>query len=717
MRFSLLAIVIASSMLSAGAAWSQDDARRGASVIEEIVVTAQKRPQSLQTVPISVTAFTAEEIRRRGIVDVQSLENNTTSFTIDNSFQASQPRLTIRGIGSNEVGAGGDPSSAAFIDGEYLPRVQMVAFDGFDLERIEVLKGPQGTLYGKNVVGGAINVITRKPTDEFELRLQGTVGNEGRFDGRGVINLPISDAVQARLAIARLTNDGFAENRITGQELQDDNSLSARLHLSFDLSESSNLLLTAHGHSDRTSGTVRSVFEVTPETSGLAAFSSPDPDGPFTSTANVPGTDDRETYGVRAELNTELSFASLTGMVAYREVRQDFIEDFDGQRPGETGFNIAIGNTLDGEALSTEWRLASLDTEAALDWVGGLYYLRDEATQVALFGFDLPPILNVLELFDNENETDSYAAFGEAGYRVSDRLRLFGGLRYTREEKDFSISNLRSTGNVLSDEFLQGAVVEDWSELTWRAGAELSLSEELFFYGKISTGFKSGGFQDAPATQLEATTPFGPERATNYEVGLKADWAEGRVRTNAALFFTDFEDLQVAQLSGPVNITTNAAEAEIKGLETDLSFLPVDGLEITLRYAFLDAEFTEFIFEGEDLSGKRLERVPENEVTVGIDYDFPLAGGGRLNLGGSYNWRDEVFDDPDNNPFEERPARTLVDAYLAYEAEDGRWRLEAWSRNLTDELYRTHNANFGGATFVSWGDPRTYGLTFTYVIR
>lgn len=689
------------------------------SMLEEVVVTAQKRVQSLQDAPISVQAFDGKTLERARISDIRDIAAYTPGLSMD-AFPQSQPRPYIRGIGSSDRGAGGDQSTAAFMDGVYLSRPAFLSFDSFDLERIEVLKGPQGTLWGKNVVGGAIHFITNKPQEEFESRISLTAGNEGILNGSGMINVPLAgSSALLRAVVNKSTHDGYADNIYLDKEQDDQDRISGRVHLQIFPSESSDLLLTLYGSKDDNNGPAR--HQYSPDVTGLSL----DPDGSARkTTANNNGYDEKDIFGANATLNWDVGFGNFTGVMAYRSLDYSKSEDVDGNNKGDQlSGGVAAVMQLDlvereeTDVWSIEARLAA-PTDADIFWQVGVFYENDDIdrTQDGILFF--PAVgRDVVETIITPNETDAMAVFGEITYPLGDNANITGGLRWSEDKKTFGATAIHEgPGRVFVRETYEGLeTTESWNKVTWRITGDMHFTDNIFGFATVATGFKSGGFQDTPPNPVAAVTPFEPETVINYEIGLKTDWS--RVRANVSAFWMDLEDQQVRSTNEDgATITTNAGESEIKGFELELTVLPTDSISLRANYTYLDATFKKYLDDGDDFSGNRISKSPENAYTLSANYyrDNVFGSGGTLDLGVDYLWTDEVFGDNSNLAPEIVDDYGLVEARAVYIAPSEQWDVSIWGKNLTDEEYAVHLPNFGVGTWYIFGPPRTYGVTVNW---
>ena len=723
MEKAIFAAPLGAALLAASAASAQVQSQppvsadRAASTVDDVVVTAQRRAQNIQDVPITMNVFGAEQVEQARIVEVSDVANRTVGLNFD-AFPASQPRPAVRGIGSSDRGAAGDPSTAVFIDEIYMGRPAAVAFDAFDVERIEVLKGPQGTLWGKNVVGGALHVVNRRPNlNGFDASVSGTLGNYDRREAAGYMNLPLGETLAARLSVSSRQHDGYVRNLFLNNRVEDEDTQSLRAQLLFEPNDRLTILASADGTRNRQTLGARHTIGVDPASSSAAVWRPSVDRNRDVTRMETNGYDDRDTYGLRLNLDYDFGGAVLSYVGSYRWLDYDSFGDGDGGNPGTNRINIQGGQFEETEFWSQELRLTA-PAGSRMAWVGGLYLYRADTTRTDLLVLDSPPAPSgsfmARDQYDQANRTDSAAVFADVTYAVTDRLNVFGGLRYSRDEKAYAVSTQASTVLVRPTSRYSIAASDSWNQTTWRLGVDYDLSDDMMAYGLISTGFKSGGFQDTPSTPTSAATPFGAEIATNYEIGLKAQWFDRTLTFNPSLFWIDYDDLQVRRTVGFDTFTTNAGSARIRGAELTVLWAPAGGISIGGAYALTDARFIDLVTGGADLSGNRLNRNPRHKLSLSPAYEHVMGSGASVFGAVDVNYESFIFDDIDNNAVNVRPERALVDARLGYRSADGRWELIGWGKNLTNEITITHQYILAGGQFAYYGPPRTYGATLRW---
>ena len=618
--------------------------------LEEIVVTAQRRESRLQDTPIAVSAFSADMLDNIGAEDLIDLSNRVPTFTFTEK-DASAAQVFIRGIGATDDGAAADNSVIVYIDGVPISRASGMNMDLFDLERVEVLRGPQGTLFGRNSVGGAVQLITKKPTDELTIKLEGRLGNRDRVDARGLLSGELMDGVKGKLTFSARNRGGILDSTIdelpqeeflelfpdlssalaSDIDALDINRTSVRGQLLFDGAESWDLLLTGDFATLDQSGPQR-VFRGADQQFGLGGDNLVPG---FRDNVNKeffedPGKARIDNWGISAELNYDLGgdyiFSSISSFRETDAFINDVISTEDQARAIFTtdvpfGSLIAPASNDHFENVDTwtqELRVTS-PSGGAFDWVGGVFFLhedvrRNETVNLGIVAPD-PDVMGGSNLIippgesgdDQDARLNSYAVFGEgtlhAGRFVEalEGLEFTFGLRWTLDDR--KISRVGTADGIVVAEpfFVQNDV--NFDKLTPRGIVSYNVDEDFMVYASASRGYKSGGFQGRGTSAQVVMDPFFPETALTFEGGFKSSWFDNRLTFNLAVFKTNFNDLQVVELLVPedappdataVLLTQNAANAEIKGIEFDYAFHPFEGLTISGAFGHLDTEFEEF---------------------------------------------------------------------------------------------------------------------------
>ncbi|HEY0943357.1 MAG TPA: TonB-dependent receptor [Steroidobacter sp.] len=711
-----LASLIAAMGSSLGMGLAQAAEGTRASGLEEVIVTAERREASLQEVPLAITAFSANDLDRSGLQSTVDLQYRTPGLVFTTNAALGQPY--IRGIGTDIVNVGTDPSVAVHVDGIYQTRATASIQELFDVERVEIVKGPQGTLYGRNATGGAINAINREPQHEFEAAMDVLYGNYDKRRIRGMVNAPlVQDRVALRVAGFATQRDGYSRDVFKGQEIDDEDMWAARAKLALELADDVHLGLGVDHMKEDSRRNLASKLNPnlpSPARDVFGAVISQDP-------RIVAYNDEHylrlEHTLVSAKLEWKLGDVKLTSLTGYTEAKNRVKLDIDST---EVAFTRDIEDE-DVRALSQELQLTG--ENGALQWLLGAFYLHEKAEQhlrIFFTPFDADTDYPV------ENKVDAYALFAQGTYAFSDAVRLTAGLRYSTEEKKAVFRNVVTDPfGVLTGE-PGGGVFEselrprdDWSAWTPKIGIDWDVADDVMLYAAATKGFKSGGFNLTGAGEQ-----FDPEYIWSYEVGVKSTLLDRRLRLNAAAFYYDYSDLQVNRFNeatgGATTSVTNAASARVNGLELEVNALLAEGLDLDLGVALLDAEYRNFRsanpdgenpFVEEDLSGNTLPRSPKAVVSAGLQYSQPL-GSTVLTLRGEGRRQSQVWFDQFNSPGVEQDAYTLWNAFVTLRDADDRWRVQLYGRNLSDELYRQSviRATSILGTIEFWGAPRTYGI-------
>ena len=694
-----------------GLAFAQDetDQDEDKARLPTVVVTAERSEGNLQSVPIAVSAFSAETVEAAGFVNIDDIFTLTPGFTVS-SYNPVSPQPYIRGVGTNASSVGDDASVGIFVDDVYSGRAGGFRSTMYDIERIEILRGPQGTLYGRNVAGGAINVATRNPEEDFGGYLNATLGEFNLVDVRGALNVPLGDKVAGRVAVTYRERDGFVDNVITGNEVRSEEGFNIRGKIAAELGENVDVLLSADFSSDEGVG---------PAARGSAGTDLPTDGDPLNVSLFQDGFSDREIKGVSAKTTIDTSFGEIVSISAFREQEYSFADDLIGSfGTTPTGLVVLGGLGLVNEAeeaseqLTQEVRLSSEIGNNVEYTIGGYIFVEDitrfetfDSSPITFPGLSRP-------VFDSANETESYAIFGEASIDVSEQLSVTVGGRQTWDEKTFSLIAANPDFFGFLAEPINVQTSEDFSNFSPRLVVNYQATEDVFLYGSWSLGYKAGGFNGLAATTASALVPFEEERAENFEAGVKSEFFDNRLRVNIAAFQLDYDDLQNFLIDTAGGVTVANADAESRGVEVEVFAVPVSGLTLSTTYSYLDTEVK--TFDGNPANvGNTLPRSPKHSVGVSAEYRRDVQNLGEFMARADYSYQSRSFLDVENTAASAIPQYDLLNLKLGLELNNG-VEVSVFGRNVTDEEYQVHAFDLGPFGFPIFGEPSTWGVTLGY---
>ena len=673
-----------------------------AQLLEEVVVTAQKREQSLQDVPISVTAFNGSQIRELGFNNSVDLVAQTPGVEITGYGGGAVNSFSIRGSGQNDFAAQQEAPVATYVDEAYISSNIVTRFSLFDLERAEVLRGPQGTLYGRNATGGLVHYVTAKPSQEFDGFIDVELGEDDRKRFEGAIGGGITENLSGRLSGNWNKRDGLITNDLGGDS-QNADDYSIRGQLLFEQSDTfSALLKVQYADEEATPGGNSHIV-----TSGLATdfFGYADADGnPYTVSKDFGGEQTSEFLDVLGRLEWDLGNYTVTSVTNYQDMEMTYAEDSDLSPASLYHYQQFI-------------YLEQFSQEVRVSWEGerhrsvvGVYYLNIDTATAILESGDVFFGPGVFLDINSQLDTEAYAIFGQTEYDLNEQITLTVGIRYNHDKKDFSLAAPNFGAIPFADSFSD----DDWSgkvQLDYRP------NDDWLLYFGISRGIKSGGY-NIPLTPTffdPALYQFGGETLVSYEAGFKAQLSE-RVRINASAFYYDYEDYQAFNIDPSFNNVLFNATAENYGGEVELTLNPVDGLDILLGVAYLDTEITDLPV-AVSASGRETAIVsPEWAFNGLVRYTWP-AFNGNLAIQGDFSWRDDQKYNLVTTPPILEDAYGLLNARLSYTTADDDWTAAIFVRNLTDEYYNsfaTDATAFFGSSFVAPGVARWVGGSIRY---
>jgi iron complex outermembrane receptor protein len=723
----------------------------------DIIVTARRRSEPLQRTPVSVIALTDRDLEARSVTNLRSLQNFVPNVTFAPSQNVGEAaaNVFIRGIGQEDFGIGAEAGVAFYVDGVFFPRSLGLLMNLTDVARIEVLRGPQGTLYGKDAIGGAINVISIMPGPTRERSANAILGNYNRVELRTMVNEPLSDRLYLRLAVGLVNRDGYLRRlpppaplalveQANGRPVDlhregDDRGQGGRLQLRWLVTDTLTADLSLDGSRKRDRQGPIHIDLIDPDSDAFKEINGlirqgklP---GPEITNALAPANllesyatgnnfTDQEFWGASLVLTKQLGANTVKFIGAYRGLHSHVGTDDDGLY-----FDLA-GNDLEVRQHQLSGELQLSGVAGRLTYTAGLFAFGERPRLVPTRSitdvlytcgcYYTPDNLPVLASDTRRLRSESYAGYVQGTYRLADRLSATLGGRFSHERKKLDgesyvlDANLRPTDVLLAT----GTARDSWNFFTYRADLQYEPTSELMTYGSIARGFKSGGFNVRGEADLPnmGFVSFGPESALTYEIGVRSEWLDRKLRFNATVFDTEYKGIQLRQDTFVDGVFTtlieNAAKARIRGAEVELAAIPVKGLTLTAAYGHLDPKYLDIGQVSGLTLGSKFQRGPRHSFAGSVNYEMPFRSG-KLELRGDYSYRSkEQFQVL--AAINDQQAYGLVGARIGFRARDDRWSVALFGTNLTDKRYRT--AGRGtlieqiGFAYSSVGMPRQLGI-------
>ena len=683
--------------------------------VSEVIVTASRRSESIIKVPTAVSAFSGAKLRDQQIISLNDLAAITPNIQI-NSY-LTNANINIRGIGNgNFIQAGGDPGVAVHEDGVYLGQAALALSTFLDVQRVEVLRGPQGTLFGRNATGGAVNIIPNEPTRDLSYGVDVTAGVDPstvRSDAYVSGALDKDQVWLGRLSVEQDYNEGFSKNgvatgpsrldgiddgAIRGQlEWRPTQDFQARLLVEYDKEKDNGTALYLLGNPSGTPVT----FPATPPITLPPGFPMGDPQ---TRTA-YSNEGERDLVAKRVDLTTDWAIGGghLKGILSYGDTHNFIAQDGDGTPIDYTSSDFTNSAKQEyGELLYAS------DPTKVFDYVVGANYYQENLEQnVFVHALGQSPTFND----GGKVDTTSYAAFAHGEYKIIDRLKLFAGVRWTHDKKtDFEFNNFAGTA----------AGQDSWSHATYEVGMSYDITRQVTGYAKYSTGYKSGGYS---VGSLQPA--FNPETDASYEAGLKGVYFGGALQANLAAFHMDYDNLQITQVIGASSVVTNAARATIDGVEVESVIRPAPHLRIEASGGYLKARFDQFLTADSarpalgilNLAGNTLPGAPSFNTSVGAYYDIPIEPG-TITLGSRYDWKDKIYFSEFNTPISAQSSAGKLDLFLNFKSLNQRWTASLFATNLTDEEVKANvvvvSAFLGSLALAQYQPGRQVGASIGY---
>jgi iron complex outermembrane receptor protein len=705
--------------------------------LEEVLVTAQRREEPLQAVPISASALSASQLDRAQITSLDALQYAVPNLTnAPSQTSGTSTSFSMRGQFVRDTTPTIDPAVSLYLDGVYIARMPGANLDLVDMQRVEVLRGPQGTLFGRNASGGAINLVPARPTFDREALVKAVFGDYGRANLSAVANVPSADHRYAlRFAAMHAEHGGYGHNSLLDSDLNDDHRDFARVQWRFAPSSRLDLNLAMDYSSVRSGSQWRTLLWVSPDATALPLILG----NPTDSLANYvnpmaqliasdrAGSIATRVWGTAATLKLELMHFTLKSISSYRGLQAQALDSDQDGTPYDLG--VVLYRRDSQHQLTQELQLYGTSPGRSVDWIAGIYLFGEAATFAQRFRVFVPTTTRWSENRPSgDTSNDSLAAYSQLVYALTQQVRITAGARYNEDGRQLVSRNARVEGGLESCQ-LDPAIRDQpglcqatlprrqFRFVPWTLGVDLRQSDDTLLYVKLSRGQRSGGYNLRGATLLDLST-FEPERTTSYELGAKSELFGHRLRVNLALFNSLLDDMQllrsVAVTSGAPGTTLiqNAGKARIRGGELELTAL-LGPLRLTGNLGVTDAAFTELRSNVQEvtLESSFLD-TPRTTASVAIDIPAVVPFG-RFQLHADYGWRDAVTFEYDPSAHARQGAYGLLNVLVSIQPNSSHWELGLWARNLTNRRYLTRAFDSDFYTSATPGDPRTLGMSLT----
>jgi iron complex outermembrane receptor protein len=695
--------------------------------IGDIIVTAQRRSESAESAPLAITAISGKDLQSAGINSIEGLSQSIPN--VEFGSNAADAKIFIRGVGYDSIYPGGETRVAVYDNNVYESRSQAAFTTLYDIDRVEVLRGPQGTLYGRNAVAGAINIITADPGAQLNGYVSGQAGNYGLIQTEGAIGGPVTQWLGARVAYQTVDRDGYGHNIGTGEQVNDDHSRSVRLTLLAKLADDvqDRFVADFYDENDHNFGYRYLGYSYPEDVPGPVVFGARVPTNLQDAAGQGP-LNHLEAYGVSNELSVSVNkLLTLTSVTGYRHLTSELADSVYGGVP-DLGIQLLYENS---NSVTQEVRLSGSDSIFKYV-IGGYYFYEDHVTDnrapFNALTFGGPNQFVQFYNAGGTEKTNAFAGFGQADIEVLSGLTLSVGLRYSHEKKDLNEFESVDLSTPYDITMPIGPLIPttgltpktaSYTSHDPRFSLSYQFNPRLIGYVTYSQGFKSGGFNIGG---LQA--PFAPERIKDYEFGLKGDYLDRRLRANIAAFYYDYSNLQVNETQGLSEQTINAATAKVKGVEAELTALPTTHLRVSLNAAWLDATYTHFNTEDParlslgtlNLAGNYLNYAPKYKVGLDVAYTIPSPYGD-FTPTADVNWTDRLYFTPFNTPLLSQPAHTNLDLSIRWVGVNPVWTGSLFARNVTNKIYITgagvNNPLLGFDRNGQVSAPRTFGIEVT----
>ena len=731
--FTGLAAALIGPVVVDANAQSQVGVDEGGRVLEEIVVTARRRAETSRDAPIAVNVFTGQDIEDLRIRDI----GDVLAYSPGTQFSGGSPDqqdIIIRGVGADIYGASAEASVVTVIDDAIISRSWMRNGLVYDLNRVEVLRGPQGTTFGRNATAGVIHFVSNTPEFEQNSSVSLDAGNYGLVEVRGHFNTPISDETALRFSAFYLDRDGYSTDEVTGAGLDNKDTLAVRGQLRSQLTDKLEVLLRVNYSDEHID--VPNPLEVQDPTmpvnflGGVLTYQALNTD-----IRSVQEYDfqseyfDREMWDVSLDVSYDFGDLGLTSITNFRHGRIDTLRGIWG-----TAVPVLRQDSFeDADVFQTELRLHNSASDSNVQWQAGLFYLTEDVMRREEKLIMLTTPFEAYHDFLQDNTTDSFGVFGTVEYEFASGTRISAGLRYSSDEKTYTVpfASCGDTPNITglnpipggpalicglaglildypNTTFISGKNSADWEDTNYRLTVTHPVSETLNVYASYATGYKSGGFPNEPnGPAPDGFQPYDPETVGTFEIGAKGVLLDGAMRLDLALFDSDYEDRQQESITpAGNNIVFNQASATIRGVEAVLNWNIAERLSLIANMSYLDHE--------DDATGEPLPDIRDWKAMTALSYDIPLNNDSSLRFYVDARFGDDIL--RATTPPIVVPADTILGANVTWVSANDRMTVGLWGRNLTneDDLFHLSPTALGDQGYMRVGAPRTYGVTFTY---
>lgn len=765
-----LVAIPASAQTEAPAAQPEPQSDEG---VEDIIVTAQKRSERLQDTPISITAVTGEALADRGSGTIASLGNMTPNLVYNTtapvSGASSGAVVFIRGVGQTDFQLTTDPGVGTYLDGVYVARSVGGVLDVVDVERVEVLRGPQGTLFGRNTIGGAISIISRKPGDERMLSGALTIGSRDRVDARVSVDLPLSEGLGFNVVGSSKRQDGYVRGRLDNRDLGNVNRQSVRATLVYDRDGPFRATLAAdYTHVDeqnaasklvgisslppgspsrtdfvfnRSTGLVNTVNVAVPPGAPSLVWLYNNADVPVlgvtpfdgrwitsdlgSTFANGPNGTKLNIWGVAGTLEFDVGDATIKSITSYRRTSGSFNRDADGSP-------AAVTHTQNFDykqkQFSQELQITGQAFDNRLNYAAGVYYFDESGND--LLNVTLPVAFGLVRNFTFV-ENKSYAAYAQATFKITPTLGVTGGVRYTKDEKGYRVpvgggaivngfAAIFGPAGSVTPFFAPGSYERSFKNTSFRAGLDWKPVKDLLLYATYSEGFKSGGFNTRYLAPVPSAISYNPELLESYEAGAKVDLFDRKLRINTSAFHAKYDDIQLTVYDQGAPITRNGGSAEINGLEVEITAVPVSNLTLSGGFGYLDAKYNRVptliptIAADQQITlATKLAKTPEWTANARAEYRLPVSDSAEVVVAGDWFYTTTVENDAVNSKFLRQPSYSLFNASLGLDFDGGRYSITAFVNNIANKrVLESGDSNYSiGFHEANFNRPREGGVT------